>query len=68
MVSKRGKGGKGKVSSAKGKVKVEGKRISRSTQAGLQFPISRIHRSLRKTNIGKRIGSGAPGRENRFFS
>jgi len=68
MVSKRGKGGKGKVSSAKGKVKGEEKlRVSRSTQAGLQFPVSRIHRSLKKISIRKRIASGAPGRENRLF-
>jgi histone H2A len=52
--------GKGKVG---GKVKnEETKSTSRSTKAGLQFPVSRIHRMLRKANISKRIGSGAPGR------
>ncbi|KAG1767960.1 histone-fold-containing protein [Suillus occidentalis] len=50
--------GKGKVG---GKVKNEDtKSTSRSTRAGLQFPVSRIHRMLRRANISKRIGSGAP--------
>ena len=35
---------------------------SRSHKAGLQFPVSRIHRMLRKSALGRRIGSGAPGR------
>ena len=33
---------------------------SRSKRAGLQFPVSRIHRHLRKGNFATRIGSGAP--------
>ena len=33
---------------------------SRSTRAGLQFPVGRIHRYLRKGNFAKRVGSGAP--------
>ncbi|KAG2136652.1 histone-fold-containing protein [Suillus clintonianus] len=50
--------GKGKVG---GKVKSEDtKSTSRSTRAGLQFPVSRIHRMLRRANVSKRIGSGAP--------
>ncbi|KAG2142063.1 histone-fold-containing protein [Suillus cothurnatus] len=50
--------GKGKVG---GKVKSEDTRsTSRSTRAGLQFPVSRIHRMLRRANVSKRIGSGAP--------
>ena len=48
-MSGRGKGGK-----AKGKSK------SRSSRAGLQFPVGRIHRLLRKGNYGERIGAGAP--------
>ncbi|KIJ61607.1 hypothetical protein HYDPIDRAFT_176970 [Hydnomerulius pinastri MD-312] len=44
-----------------GKVKGEAEKSqSRSNRAGLQFPVSRIHRMLRKSNYGKRIGSGAP--------
>ncbi|KAJ3072233.1 Histone H2AX [Podochytrium sp. JEL0797] len=33
---------------------------SRSKRAGLQFPVGRIHRLLRKGNYAKRIGSTAP--------
>lgn len=56
-----------KSSTTRGKVggKVKGedtKSTSRSTKAGLQFPVSRIHRMLRRANISKRIGSGAPGK------
>ncbi|KAG9305376.1 hypothetical protein G9A89_011509 [Geosiphon pyriformis] len=36
------------------------KKISRSERAELQFPVSRIHRFLRKSNLAARIGSGAP--------
>ena len=33
---------------------------SRSYKAGLQFPVGRIHRMLRKGNYADRIGAGAP--------
>merc|ERR1712093_471355 len=33
---------------------------SRSAKAGLQFPVGRIHRMLRKGNYAQRIGAGAP--------
>ena len=33
---------------------------SRSAKAGLQFPVGRIHRLLRKGNYAQRIGAGAP--------
>ncbi|GMM49985.1 histone H2A [Starmerella bacillaris] len=33
---------------------------SRSTRAGLVFPVGRVHRFLRKGNYAQRIGSGAP--------
>ncbi|XP_076243824.1 histone H2A-like [Calliopsis andreniformis] len=49
-MSGRGKGGKTK-SKAKS---------SRSAKAGLQFPISRVHRHLRRGNYAERIGGGAP--------
>ncbi|XP_077980651.1 histone H2A-like [Glandiceps talaboti] len=49
-MSGRGKGGKGK----------RGKAKSRSARAGLQFPVGRVHRFLRKGNYAKRVGSGAP--------
>merc|ERR1711978_752987 len=48
-MSGRGKGGK-----TKGKAK------SRSSRAGLQFPVGRIHRMLRKGNYAERVGAGAP--------
>ena len=31
-----------------------------SSRAGLQFPVGRIHRLLRKGNYGERVGAGAP--------
>merc|ERR1712212_1382096 len=37
-----------------------GKAKSRSSRAGLQFPVGRIHRLLRKGNHAKRVGAGAP--------
>jgi histone H2A len=49
IMSGRGKGGK---------VKAKGK--SRSSRAGLQFPVGRIHRFLRKGNYAERVGAGAP--------
>ena len=33
---------------------------SRSSRAGVQFPVGRIHRMLRKGNYAERIGAGAP--------
>src|ERR1700709_890987 len=45
-------GGKG------GKAKAKGK--SRSSRAGLQFPVGRIHRLLRKGSYADRVGAGAP--------
>ena len=48
-MSGRGKGGK-----------VKGKAKSRSNRAGLQFPVGRIHRLLRKGNYAERVGAGAP--------
>lgn len=39
---------------------------SRSAKAGLQFPVGRIHRLLRKGNYAQRVGAGAPG-ESLFF-
>lgn len=48
-MSGRGKGGKSK-SKAK----------SRSSRAGLQFPVGRVHRLLKKGNYAQRVGAGAP--------
>uniref|UniRef100_UPI00358DEE5D late histone H2A.L3-like n=1 Tax=Myxine glutinosa TaxID=7769 RepID=UPI00358DEE5D len=44
----------------KGGGKTRSKAKSRSSLAGLQFPVSRVHRHLRKGNYAKRIGVGAP--------
>src|SRR5574343_1140396 len=47
--------------SGRGKVgKVRSKAKSRSSRAGLQFPVGRIHRLLRRGNYAERIGAGAP--------
>ncbi|KAK9898573.1 histone-fold-containing protein [Cystobasidium minutum MCA 4210] len=48
-----GKGGKAAAGDAKAQT-------SRSSKAGLQFPVGRIHRMLRKGNYAQRIGAGAP--------
>jgi hypothetical protein len=48
-------GGKGK-SGGKATSKVASK--SRSTRAGLQFPVGRVHRLLRKGNYAQRVGAG----------
>ena len=40
--------------------KSKGKAKSRSSRAGLQFPVGRIHRLLRKGNNAERVGAGAP--------
>lgn len=50
-----GKGGKG------GRGKTEGKKAqSQSSKAGLQFPVGRISRYLKKGKYASRIGAGAP--------
>ncbi|KAL1545916.1 hypothetical protein AAHA92_22587 [Salvia divinorum] len=36
------------------------KAVSRSVKAGLQFPIGRIGRYLKKGRYAQRVGSGAP--------
>ena len=48
-MSGRGKGGK-----------VPSKGKSRSSRAGLQFPVGRMHRLLRKGHYAQRVGAGAP--------
>lgn len=40
--------------------KVKGKSKSRSRRAGLNFPVGRIHRLMRKGNFSERIGAGTP--------
>ncbi len=43
-----------------GKGKKAGDSHSRSSRAGLQFPVGRIHRHLREGRYAERIGAGAP--------
>lgn len=43
----------------KGKGKARAKSVSRSKRAGLEFPVGRIQRYLRKGNYAERIGAGA---------
>lgn len=54
-VAKGGKGGKG----GRGKV-AGGKKSTRSAKAGLQFPVGRVGRFLKKGRYAARVGSGAP--------
>ena len=49
------------VMSGRGKGKTAGKKqVSRSSKAGLQFPVGRIARYLKKGKFATRIGAGAP--------
>jgi len=47
-----GRGKSGKMS--------QGKAKSRSSRAGLQFPVGRMHRLLKKGHYAERVGAGAP--------
>lgn len=49
---KGGKGGRGKTAGAK--------KGSRSAKAGLQFPVGRVGRFLKKGRYAARVGGGAP--------
>jgi histone H2A len=53
-MSGKGKGGRGKGKSA------GSKSVSRSARAGLQFPVGRVARFLRKGRYAARVGGGAP--------
>jgi histone H2A len=48
----KGKGGRGKAGA--------GKSVSRSAKAGIQFPVGRIARYLKKGKYAERVGAGAP--------
>jgi histone H2A len=52
-MSGKGKGGRGKG-------KGGGKSVTRSARAGLQFPVGRVSRYLRKGRYAARVGGGAP--------
>ncbi|KXN81655.1 Histone H2A [Leucoagaricus sp. SymC.cos] len=51
-----GKSKSGKASTVGG----DSKSQSRSSKAGLQFPVGRIHRLLKRGNYAQRVGAGAP--------
>ena len=53
VVAEGGKGGKG----GRGKT---GKSVSKSAKAGLQFPVGRMSRFLKKGKYATRVGAGAP--------
>jgi len=57
-MSGRGKSNASVLAGGSGKARSKGK--SRSNRAGLSFPVSRIHRHLRKGNFGERIAAGSP--------
>nr|CDS27544.1 histone H2A [Hymenolepis microstoma] len=48
--------GRGKMAKTSGRTKAK----SRSSRAGLSFPVSRVHRFLRRGRYCERIGIGAP--------
>jgi histone H2A len=49
------------IMTGRGKGKAAGKKsVSRSAKAGLQFPVGRIARYLKKGKYAERIGAGAP--------
>jgi histone H2A len=54
MPAKTGKSGRGAVAAG------ASKKTSSSTKAGLQFPVGRIGRFLKKGRYAQRVGAGAP--------
>ncbi|CAN1175398.1 Probable histone H2AXb [Linum perenne] len=48
------------VSAKSGRGKPKSKSVSRSSKAGLQFPVGRIARFLKKGRYAERVGSGTP--------
>ena len=57
--------GSGKSKSGKATAEASGKTQSRSAKAGLQFPVGRVHRLLKRGNYAQRVGAGAPGKSHR---
>ncbi|XP_009618732.1 histone H2AX [Nicotiana tabacum] len=52
--------GETKSVAGRGKAKGSKKSVSRSQKAGLQFPVGRIARYLKKGRYAQRLGSGSP--------
>ncbi|KAI9364860.1 histone H2A.x-like protein [Zopfochytrium polystomum] len=40
--------------------RAKGTSMTRAARSGLQFPVGRVHRYLKKGNYSQRVGSGAP--------
>jgi histone H2A len=57
-MSGKGKGGKG--GKAGGRGKTAGKSTTKSAKAGLQFPVGRVGRFIKKGKYATRVGAGAP--------
>jgi histone H2A len=51
-------GGRGKAGGKK--AAGSGKAVSRSAKAGLQFPVGRMARFMKKAKVSSRVGAGAP--------
>ncbi|KAH8053425.1 histone H2A [Aureococcus anophagefferens] len=51
--------GKGKGGRGKGKTGAGGKGTSKAAKAGLQFPVARLNRFLKKGKYATRVGVGA---------
>ncbi len=51
--------GKGKSGSGRGKSGIS-RPVSRSSKAGLQFPVGRIARFMKQGRFAERVGAGAP--------
>ena len=50
----------GKSTGGRGKTAPATKSVSRSSKAGLQFPVGRIARFLKAGKYSQRVGAGAP--------
>ena len=59
-MSGKGKGGGKGKGAAGGRGKAAGKSTSKSAKAGLQFPVARVGRFLKKGKYATRVGAGAP--------
>jgi len=52
--------GRGNTTISSAKSKGKDKQITRSSRAGLTFPVGRVHRYLKHGCYAERIGEGAP--------
>ena len=48
------------LSGGRGKKASGAKAVSRSAKAGLQFPVGRVARHMKKAKVSARVGAGAP--------